>query len=207
MLAREGHSLITLAHSFFHEGNNENYFKKVKARFNAGQYTEFERAAAFLYLNRHCFNGLTRYNLKGEFNVGFGGFKKPYFPLAEMEAFLGKAPGCEFMRGDFCTVINFAGEGDVIFCDPPYEPLPGTNGFTSYSGQRFTFDDQIRLVDMLVDAHSRGAKVVITNSSAPNIQELYADNGFQVHRYEAKRSISCSGNGRLKALDVLATLL
>lgn len=124
-----------------------------------------------------------------------------------MEAFLGKASECEFMSGDFCTVINCAGEGDVIFCDPPYEPLPGTDGFTRYSGQRFAFDDQVRLVEMLLEAHSRGAKVVITNSSAPNIQELYADNGFQVHHYEAKRSISCNGNGRLKALDVLATLL
>lgn len=158
-----------------------------------------------MYLNRHCFNGLTRYNLKGEFNVGFGSYKKPYFPLAEMEAFLMKAPECEFMSGDFCAVINFAGEGDVVFCDPPYEPLPGTDGFTSYSGQRLTFDDQVRLVESLIDARSRGARIIITNSSAPKVQELYSLSCFDVHQYEAKRSISCKGNGRVKAIDVLAT--
>jgi DNA adenine methylase Dam len=206
MLARAGHRFITLAHSFFSKGNNEITFNKVKARFNAGKYTSLERAAAFLYLNRHGYNGLTRYNLSGEFNVGFGRYKKPYFPLAEMEAFLGKAHGCEFMSGDFSTVINFAGEDDVVFCDPPYEPLPGTDGFTRYSGQPFTFDDHVRLVESLVDAHSRGAKIVITNSSAPNIQELYSHNGFTIHQYEAKRSISCKGNGRVKAIDLLAIL-
>jgi DNA adenine methylase len=46
-----------------------------------------EAAARFMYLNRHGFNGLCRYNRRGQFNVPFGKYKKNYFPLKEVRAF------------------------------------------------------------------------------------------------------------------------
>lgn len=206
MLALERHSLITLTHSFFSDYNSQSDYEDVRAKFNGGEYSPLEHAAAFIYLNRHCFNGLTRYNLKKEFNVGYGKYKKPYFPLQEMEAFLGIAERCEFVNEDFEDVIARAGDGDVVFCDPPYEPLPGTAGFTRYSGAHFTFKDQIRLVEALVSARSRGAYVVITNSASPKIRELYNLSGFSIHQLAAKRSMSCKGDGRVMAHDIIATL-
>ncbi|EPL7665902.1 Dam family site-specific DNA-(adenine-N6)-methyltransferase, partial [Escherichia coli] len=136
-LQREAHSLITLAHRFFLDYNTQEGFLAVRNAFNKQVYDDLHRAAAFLFLNRHCFNGLTRYNQAGEFNVGYGKYKTPYFPLQEMEAFLGAEGRSEFVCGDFAAVIEGAGEGDVIFCDPPYEPLPNTEGFTNYSGHDF----------------------------------------------------------------------
>ncbi|HDX7924392.1 TPA: Dam family site-specific DNA-(adenine-N6)-methyltransferase, partial [Escherichia coli] len=133
-LQREAHSLITLAHRFFQDYNTQEGYLAVRNAFNKQVYDDLHRAAAFLFLNRHCFNGLTRYNQAGEFNVGYGKYKTPYFPLQEMEAFLGAEGRSEFVCGDFAAVIEAAGEGDVIFCDPPYEPLPNTEGFTNYSG-------------------------------------------------------------------------
>ncbi|EHV1611625.1 Dam family site-specific DNA-(adenine-N6)-methyltransferase, partial [Escherichia coli] len=176
-LQREAHSLITLAHRFFQDYNTQEGYLAVRNAFNKQVYDDLHRAAAFLFLNRHCFNGLTRYNQAGEFNVGYGKYKTPYFPLQEMEAFLGAEGRSEFVCGDFAAVIEAAGEGDVIFCDPPYEPLPNTEGFTNYSGHDFKFEEQKRLVSLLTDAHRRGAKVLITNSGAPNIRELYHDSG------------------------------
>ncbi|EJL3813245.1 Dam family site-specific DNA-(adenine-N6)-methyltransferase, partial [Escherichia coli] len=129
-LQREAHSLITLAHRFFQDYNTQEGYLAVRNAFNKQVYDDLHRAAAFLFLNRHCFNGLTRYNQAGEFNVGYGKYKTPYFPLQEMEAFLGAEGRSEFVCGDFAAVIEAAGEGDVIFCDPPYEPLPNTEGFT-----------------------------------------------------------------------------
>jgi site-specific DNA-adenine methylase len=123
-----------------------------------------------------------------------------------MEAFLGIAERCEFISGDFEDVIARAGDGDVVFCDPPYDPLPGTAGFTRYSGAHFTFEDQIRLVEALVSARSRGAYVVITNSASPKIRELYNLSGFSIHQLAAKRSMSCKGDGRVMAHDIIATL-
>ncbi len=206
-LQREAHSLITLAHRFFQDYNTQEGYLAVRNAFNKQVYDDLHRAAAFLFLNRHCFNGLTRYNQAGEFNVGYGKYKTPYFPLQEMEAFLGAEGRSEFVCGDFAAVIEAAGEGDVIFCDPPYEPLPNTEGFTNYSGHDFKFEEQKRLVSLLTDAHRRGAKVLITNSGAPNIRELYQDSGFRVEPLFARRSVSCKGDTRGVAHDVIAILL
>lgn len=206
VLLREGHTLIALAHHYFQDNNTPEAFLKIRKKFNEGQYDDLHHAAAFLYLNRHCFNGLIRYNLKGEFNVGFGKYKAPYFPHVEMEGLLGESEKCKFVCGDFSGVIHLAGAGDVIFCDPPYEPLPDTNGFTNYSGHDFPFEEQERLVSLLVAAHKRGAKVLITNSSAPNIRELYLANGFSLHQLPARRSVSCNGDTRTIANDILAKL-
>lgn len=206
-LQREAHSLITLAHRFFQDYNTQEGYLAVRNAFNKQVYDDLHRAAAFLFLNRHCFNGLTRYNQAGEFNVGYGKYKTPYFPLQEMEGFLGAEGRSEFVCGDFAAVIEAAGEGDVIFCDPPYEPLPNTEGFTNYSGHDFKFEEQKRLVSLLTDAHRRGAKVLITNSGAPNIRELYHDSGFRVEPLFARRSVSCKGDTRGVAHDVLGILL
>ncbi|HBL7448364.1 TPA: Dam family site-specific DNA-(adenine-N6)-methyltransferase [Escherichia coli] len=207
-LQREGHSLVTLSYSFFQNYNNADAYLEVREAFNRGKYDQLHHAAAFLYLNRHCFNGVTRYNQNGEFNVGYGKYKAPYFPHAEMEAFLADdvLKNTSFVSGDFAGVIEAAGEGDVIFCDPPYEPLPDTEGFTSYSGNSFRIDEQKRLVSLLVEAHQRGAKVVITNSGAPNIRELYEGNGFKVHHMAARRSVSCKASTRVVANDIIAIM-
>ncbi|EHN5988912.1 Dam family site-specific DNA-(adenine-N6)-methyltransferase [Salmonella enterica] len=200
-------ALTDKAYAMFQEGNNHDYFDKLKARFNKREImTQLERAAAFIYLNRHCYNGLMRYNRLGEFNVGFGKYRQPYFPRAELEAFAAVARRCTFAVADCNDTVALAGEGDVIFCDPPYEPMPGKSGFTNYSGQSFRFDDQVRLAQSLKAAHQRGASVVITNSGAPAIRELYTSMGFDVRPLRARRSISCTGETRETVTDIIGVL-
>lgn len=200
-------ALTDKAYAMFQEGNNPDYFDKLKARFNKREImTQLERAAAFIYLNRHCYNGLMRYNRLGEFNVGFGKYRQPYFPRAELEAFAAVARRCTFAVADCNDTVALAGEGDVIFCDPPYEPMPGKSGFTNYSGQSFRFDAQARLAQSLKAAHQRGASVVITNSGAPSISELYTSLGFKVMPLRARRSISCAGDTRETVTDIIGVL-
>ncbi|EPL8679516.1 DNA adenine methylase [Klebsiella michiganensis] len=208
VLSSQGTTLIELAQEFFCDHNNAKGYLDIREKFNNQEYTSLERAAAFLYLNRHCYNGLTRYNLAGGFNVGYGKFKHPLFPTEALFSFL--FAQCTstrtFMRGDFENVVNMAGASDVVFCDPPYEPLPDTMGFTSYSGTPFLFDSQERLTAALVAAHARGAKIVITNSGAPLIRSLYLDNGFTIHQLPTRRSVSCKSQTRNTAFDIIATL-
>ncbi|HHY8325778.1 TPA: Dam family site-specific DNA-(adenine-N6)-methyltransferase [Escherichia coli] len=206
VMQREPLALTDQAYTMFQEGNNPDYFDKVKARFNKREMTQLERAAAFIYLNRHCYNGLMRYNLKGQFNVGFGNYRRPYFPRVELEAFAAVARRFTFSVADCNDTVALAGEGDVIFCDPPYEPMPGKSGFTNYSGQSFRFDDQARLAQSLKAAHQRGASVVITNSGAPSITELYTSMGFKVMPLRARRSISCAGDTRETVTDIIGVL-
>ncbi|EAB9740805.1 Dam family site-specific DNA-(adenine-N6)-methyltransferase [Salmonella enterica] len=206
VMQREPLALIDKANVMFREGNNPEYFDDIKVRFNRRDMTQMERAAAFIYLNRHCYNGLMRYNRQGEFNVGFGKYRQPYFPLAELEAFSAVASRCTFAVADCNDTVALAGEGDVVFCDPPYEPMPGKSGFTNYSGQSFRFDDQVRLAQSLKAAHQRGASVVIANSGAPAIRELYTCMGFDVRPLRARRSISCAGDTRETVTDIIGVL-
>ncbi|MCU6339099.1 Dam family site-specific DNA-(adenine-N6)-methyltransferase [Enterobacter quasiroggenkampii] len=205
-LKEHAHALITLTRRFFDDYRTKEGYMAVKEKFNRMHYTRIERAAAFIYLNKHCFHGLVRYNLKGEFNVGWGSPKSAYFPLTEIEHFLSVADRCEFRCSSFEETIALAGAGDVIFCDPPYEPLPGANGFTKYAGETFGFDKQVQLVDSVKSAVSRGARAIITNSGAPKICELYIDSGFTLHQLNSRRSISCKSKGRERVNDVIAVL-
>lgn len=179
----------------------------IRTEFNGREAHAVRHAALFLALMRTSYNGLCRYNQKGLFNVGWN--KKGeanYFPMDELAHFTGMQKEMTFMCAGFEDVIAQAGKGDVVFCDPPYEPLPDEAGFTAYSGTSFTFADQVRLVESLVVARDRGAKVVITNSSAPAILHLYISNGFRIAPLATRRSVSCKSETRKTVNDIIAAL-
>ncbi|MCP9270198.1 Dam family site-specific DNA-(adenine-N6)-methyltransferase [Xenorhabdus sp. XENO-1] len=200
-------ALIDKAECFFKQKNSKEVFLGVREKFNATNYTSLERAAAFLYLNRHCFNGLIRYNRNGKYNVGYGSYKKPpYFPKEELEHFASISSRCEFTHAHYSDTIRRACVGDVIFCDPPYEPLPNLAGFKNYVAGGFTFQDQCTLANELVLAHQRGAHVVITNSSAPKIREMYKSMKFKIHTLNAYRTMSCKSESRGAISDLIAVL-
>ncbi|EHA6762866.1 Dam family site-specific DNA-(adenine-N6)-methyltransferase [Salmonella enterica] len=199
-------SVIAEAMKAFRHLNDAENYTAIREAFNAWQLNAIERAAAFLYLNRHCFNGLMRYNLDGFFNVGWGKYKAPYFPEKELMAFRKKSSACVFMNAGFERTLRLAGDGDVVYCDPPYEPMPGTAGFTSYASGGFSWDSQVALAESCVAAHQRGAKVFISNSTAPRVIELYERHGFTLHRVNARRSILSKGSTRETANDIVASL-
>lgn len=206
MLAVVPEQVTAWARRMFSHLNTEEKFLAARDEFNAQKMAGPERAAAFLFLNRHCFNGLTRYNLSNHFNVGFGKYLAPYFPEREINAFAAISHNCVFLNAGFIRTLALAGEGDVVYCDPPYEPLPGTKGFTNYAAGGFTWDDQVALAESCVAAHQRGAKVLISNSTAPRIIKLYEQHGFSLHHIRARRSISSKASTRETAKDIVATL-
>lgn len=198
--------VCSLAKILFERANSEAAYKELRSEFNNQRMGAPERAAAFLFLNRHCFNGLIRYNRDGFFNVGWGKYEAPYFPEIEIKAFKKKSHKCVFLNAGYSRTLALAGEGDVVYCDPPYEPLPGTAGFTNYAAGGFSWADQISLAESCVAAHQRGAKVLISNSTAPRVLELYEQHGFILHHVDARRAISSKGSTRETAKDIVATL-
>lgn len=206
MLAVVPGAVIRHARVMFDRLNNAESYTALRDEFNAQVMDGPERAAAFLFLNRHCFNGLIRYNRNNQFNVGWGKYPSPYFPLDEINAFTEMAHNCVFMAAGFRRTLALAGEGDVVYCDPPYEPMPGTAGFTNYAAGGFTWDDHIALAECCVAAHQRGARVVIGNSTAPRVIDLYSQHGFEIHHISARRSISSKGSTRETAKDLVAIL-
>ncbi|MGG6046620.1 Dam family site-specific DNA-(adenine-N6)-methyltransferase [Salmonella enterica] len=206
MLAVVPGAVIRHARVMFDRLNDAESYTALRNEFNAQVMDGPERAAAFLFLNRHCFNGLIRYNRNNQFNVGWGKYPSPYFPLDEINAFTEMAHNCVFMAAGFHRTLALAGEGDVVYCDPPYEPMPRTAGFTHYAAGGFTWDDHIALAECCVAAHQRGSRVVIGNSTAPRVIDLYAQHGFEIHHISARRSISGKGSTRETAKDLVAIL-
>jgi DNA adenine methylase len=156
---------------------------------------EFTRAARLIYLNRTCWNGLYRVNLKGEFNVPIGTKTKVISEdenFLEIANLLGKA---ELIHNDFETVINRAKAGDFLFVDPPYTVKHNYNGFIKYNENLFAWEDQIRLRDAVLRASNRNVKILMTNACHESVKNLYQDN-FDVHVVERKSAISGSNIGR-----------
>jgi DNA adenine methylase len=162
-----------------------------------------QRAARTIFLNKTGFNGLYRQNSKGGFNVPFG--KRLKCPeLYEMNNLLEaskRLQEADLRRQDFEEILNEASEGDLVYCDPPYEPLNTTSSFNAYQANGFSQAEQVRLKVACVRAAERGAMVFISNSTADFILDLYKD--LDVKILSAKRAINSNGRRRGEIGEVL----
>ncbi|MFQ6371951.1 Dam family site-specific DNA-(adenine-N6)-methyltransferase [Shewanella sp. YIC-542] len=187
---------------FVPEMNDRDAFYRVRDRFNRSR-CAFDRAVSFLYLNRHGFNGLCRYNRRGAFNVPFGSYKKPYFPEREILAFAAKADKAEFVCMGYEQAFAQLQSGDVVYCDPPYAPLSTTASFTTYVGAGFSLDDQAILARCSRHtACEKGIPVVISNHDIALTRELYR--GAQMETLQVQRNISQKGSARTKVDELIA---
>ena len=198
-LKEHSEEFIKYTHSFFDGGNDESVFYYNRKRFNKLPFNT-ERAALFIYLNRHDFNGLCRYNSSGGFNVPFGRYKTIYFPEKEMMTFLEKADRFKFICSSFEDVFNSLGKNDVVYSDPPYLPLNDTAYFTSYTGKGFSFKQHEQLAKCSEDSP---CKAFISNHWVSGITEdLYCKGDFS-RRKNVGRSIGAKAESRIKVEEVL----
>jgi DNA adenine methylase len=201
-LKRERGKFIKYCKSFFTaENNHQSQYIAFRLEFNNGA-TGRRRAALFVYLNRHGFNGLCRYNKSGGFNVPFGRYKKPYFPEKEMLHFISHSRNAKFVCGDFTSLMNRSRRGDVVYCDPPYVPLSPTASFTSYAQQGFSYDQQVELAYRAQHLANRGVKVVISNHDNAITRSIYED--AEIESFPVRRFISRDGANRGNAKELLA---
>jgi len=123
ILQKEGEKFIQYTERLFKPENNEKeQYYALRDQFNNTKSVR-KKSALFIYLNRHGYNGLCRYNSSGEFNVPFGRFDFPKCPSVAMQNFLEKSQSAEIVHADFIDVMKMAKKGDVVYCDPPYVPL------------------------------------------------------------------------------------
>lgn len=189
-------------HYFTEENNTPEQYYKLREEFNCTD-DPYHRAILFLYLNRHGYNGLCRYNKSGGYNVPFGRYKKPYFPELEIEHLSHKLKKTDFIVGDFEQAFDCLEAGDVVYCDPPYSPINHTSNFTAYSGTGFSDEDQKRLVQCALKARAEGTPVLISNHLTPFTKELYSSADSR-KLFSVQRSISQNGKKRNKVKEVLA---
>ena len=197
-----GEEFIQFAGDFFSEANNsERAYYRLRKRFNTTDEV-WEKSALFIYLNRHGYNGLCRYNASHDFNVPFGRYKRPYFPLKEMRYFHGKARKAEFICVDFQKAMSRARRGHVVYADPPYVPLNATSYFTCYSGVDFGAEDQLALANKARKLADRGVPVLISNHDTPFTREAYSE--ARLDSFRVRRQISCKGDERNPVGELLA---
>jgi DNA adenine methylase len=176
-----------------HHATEEHYYE-VRAM-DAAALGGTARAARTIFLNRTCFNGLYRVNSRGQFNVPFGKYKNPKICDAENLALVSRAlQGVELDVGDAFTAARRARAGDLVYLDPPYDPVSPTASFTGYTRGGFSRDDQARLAGLFRELADRGVHVVLSNSDTPFIQQLYA--GFRMERVLARRAINSRADRR-----------
>lgn len=189
-LQRGFHASLTMA-------NEEALYYEHRRRFNelvlSGRGESQEAAELFYYLNRTGFNGLCRFNRKGEFNVPFGRHRTINYQH-DFTGYVDAMADWQFCVGDFET-LNLRPD-DFIYADPPYDVE-----FTQYSKEAFGWKQQERLAAWL--SHHPGP-VILSNQATPRIMDLYRRHGFQLQELDAPRTISCNGD-RTRAIEVVAT--
>lgn len=191
------------AELFVPENNTPAQYYSLRDEFNNDAGGE-HKSRLFLYLNRHGYNGLCRYNSRGEFNTPFGQMTRPYFPRREMQAFLSRARHARFRHQGFRETMLAARRGDIVYCDPPYAPLSKTASFTDYHAGGFDWQHQETLAETAARLAGRGVRVVISNHDTEAIRALYNDRGAKLKRLKVRRSISCNGARRILVGEILA---
>ncbi|WP_100658021.1 Dam family site-specific DNA-(adenine-N6)-methyltransferase [Alteromonas flava] len=202
-LKRRPQTFINDARRLFTDQNNTDAaYYALREQFNLST-DPYERCLLFLYLNRHGYNGLCRYNRSGGFNVPFGRYVKPYFPEYELEIFAEKSKRATFTCLSFNQVFRRARKGSVMYCDPPYVPINTTAMFTDYSSKGFSLDQQVELAKLAKHAaFKRQIPVLISNHDVPFTRDIYQH--AAITELKVKRSISQNANNRIAVGELFA---
>lgn len=211
--------LQEIYYSIKQENRNEYYYEKrteynkALSKFDFNNYNDnwIERASLMIFLNKTCFNGLTRQNRKGEFNVPYGKYKNPTICDEKNIMLVHKAlKNVGIYQGEFDLIKEIPNNKDTfVYFDPPYRPLSTTSSFTNYTKDRFDDSDQLRLRHYYGELAKQGAYLLLSNSDPKNIDPndeffdmLYQE--YTIERVEASRMINCvpSKRGKIKELII-----
>jgi DNA adenine methylase len=193
-----------LAYHRQHHGRTHYYDMRERWNDPARTWAPHERAAAFIYLNKTCFNGLWRVNRSGRFNVPMGRYDDPPIcvpdALAAASVVLARA---ELRCGDYRAAVHDAGPGDFVYFDPPYDPVTTTANFTSYTAGSFGPDDQRALADLARTLVARGCRVMLSNSDTAFIRSIYR--GLTIDRVKCARAINSDPTRRGEVDELIIT--
>jgi len=200
LLKENGETFIQECKLLFKKENNiEEVYYSIRKQFNETK-DIVKRASFFVYLNRHGFNGLCRYNKSGKFNVPFGRYTNVNFPENAFKTVIKKLNNVNIYNQSFEKTIALANQNDVIYADPPYVPMSDTAAFTDYSATGFNMEQQKLLVKLAEESKCR---FLISNHDNEVTRELYK-NADRIETKEVSRFISADGDSRKKVTELLA---
>lgn len=175
------------------------YYYSLRERYNNKLVkTEYdtELAALFVFLNKHCFNGLYRVNAKGLFNVPYNNSKRESINNESIIAISEYLKNVKIMQGDFEKACDDAQRGDFVFFDSPYAPLNPTS-FESYTKEGFDIESHKRLANLFEKLTDKGCYCMLTNHNTEFINDLYGNKGYKMDVVSVKRMINSNASKRV----------
>ncbi len=189
--------------SAYQKKNSKKFFYEIRERDIDAEDRDAEVAAWLVYLNRTGYNGLYRVNSKNRFNVPFGRYANPgiYDPetLKRCSEALFFA---DIKQEDFEKATAGAKKNDLVYFDPPYVPLSQTSSFASYTSGGFGPSEQKRLRDVARSLKKKGVHVLLSNSSAKAVWDLY-EKDFVIQEVQATRLVNSKASRRGAVTEVL----
>jgi len=186
---------------YLHKRHGEKLYYKMR---NKTPKTDVGKAIRFIYLNRTCFNGIYRVNLKGEFNVPMGSKSIVQYPAGYLDSLSRLLKYATLKVNDFENTIDMAGDGDFLFVDPPYTVKHNNNNFIKYNAHLFSWADQVRLSSAIRRAASRGAHIMLSNADHSSIRMLYCDFGNH-NRVDRASVLAADSQNRCRTTELLIT--
>jgi len=184
----------------FRKNNSEPFYYKTREKFNKQKLTGLKRSAAFIYLNKTCFNGLFRVNSKNEFNVPFGSHKNPFI-FREETILLASQLLADVVieHQDYRDIQGLVLSGDFVYLDPCYDPLKKTS-FTNYTSKKYCEVDRLELASFIDKLDHKGVNIFLSNNDLPQIRELYSE--FKITEIAAERNISADPKLRGQIIEL-----
>ena len=157
---------------------------------------DVELAALFVFINKHCFNGLYRVNGKGLFNVPYNNSRRSSVDEQSIMEISEYLRNVTIISGDFEAACEGASAGDFVFIDSPYVPLNPTS-FESYTKEGFDIESHKRLAKLFDELTARGCYCMLTNHNTELINELYGNKGYTIDVVSVKRMINSDASNRV----------
>ena len=186
--------------------NPKEYYLIIRDEFNRQLSTfqnDLNSAAHFLFINKHCFNGLYRVNNSGMFNVPYNNSLRDSFNkenILQVSKYL-SSNNITIMNKDFWEPCKLAERVDFVFIDSPYEPIKD-NSFDKYNKDDFDPFDHYRVYDIFKYLTEKGVYCMLTNHNVPIIRKRYSK--YNIDIIEVHRSINCLGTSR-KGEEIIVT--
>jgi DNA adenine methylase len=179
--------------------DGKEYYYSIRNRYNdklMNEEYDIELAALFVFINKHCFNGLYRVNKKGLFNVPYNNSRKT---SVDEKVILGVSKylkGVTIKEGDFEEACSYAKRGDFVFIDSPYAPL-NPNSFDDYTKEGFDINSHRRVSKVYDELTARGCYCMLTNHNTELINKLYSNKGYKIDVVDVKRMINSDASNRV----------
>lgn len=179
--------------------DGKKYYYTIREHYNdklmRSEY-DVELAALFVFINKHCFNGLYRVNGKGLFNVPYNNSRRVSVDEDVIIATSEYLRGVTIIDGDFEQACKNAKKGDFVFIDSPYAPLNPTS-FESYTKEGFDIESHKRLAKLYDELTARGCYCMLTNHNTELINELYGNKDYKIDVVSVKRMINSDASNRV----------